>query len=81
MRHFPYFFLSFHLSLSLFDLICSSPCLLLIVPLFLLLTDSHAHFQEHPNNSSQVEFCCVIYSWLHVSWTLLFLLLVSFFEM
>lgn len=45
------------------------------------LTPTHTfrNIREHPNNSSQVQFGWLIYSWLRVSLTLIFLLLISFF--
>lgn len=45
------------------------------------LTPTHTfrNIREHPNNSSQVQFGWLIYSWLRVSLTPIFLLLMSFF--
>lgn len=56
----------------------------LMVPFFLVLSwlpRTHGNITERLNNSSQVQFCSMVYSWLLVSLTPLFLLLMSCLEM
>lgn len=61
--------------LSLFALDCSPFSCTPLTP-----THTSRNIRQHSNNSSQVQFCCMIYSWLHASLTLIFLLLMSFFK-